>query len=113
MAKMELRKPIDLLLTEKNNINKQLTTIQDQFNVKQELLTSLRSDQFSCREGKEHLSVSNMNKPARRVFDNQIAQLQMKIDEVLKELDVLEKDRVVVSSRAKAIDKSLKELQNA
>ena len=113
MAKMELRKPIDILLNEKNSIDKKLTTINDQFTVKQEKLTSLRHDQFSCREGKEQLSNSNMNKPAKRVFDKQIAEIQLVINDVMKELEELEKQRVVIDSQRKAIDKSIKELQNA
>lgn len=110
---MELRKPIDLLFTEKNEIDKKLTTLQDQFNVKHEKLTALRQEQFHCREGKEQLSASNMNKPAKRVFDKRIVELQIEIEAVSKELEEVEKQRVVVTSLRKGIEKSIKELQNS
>lgn len=113
MARQELRKPIDSLLTEKNNLDKKLTTVKDEYDRYQEELGKLRQDQFSFREGKEALSPSNQNKPARRVFDANIAECQKRIEEVLKSLDDVEKRRVVVTSQLKAIEKSIRELQNA
>lgn len=113
MAKVELRKAIDSLLNEKREIDKHLTRVNDEFNAKQEELGKLRRDQHSMREAKETLSNTNSSKPAKRVFDQQIADAQLRVNEILKGLDQLEKDRVVWSSKGKAIDKSIKELQNA
>lgn len=113
MARQELRKPIDTLLTEKNKLDATLTGVKDRYDRYQEELTKLRYEQHSYREGKETLQNSNQNKPARRVFDQQIAECQKRVEEVLKELDNVEKERAVVSSKLKAIEKSIKELQNA
>lgn len=113
MARQELRKPIDVLLTEKNKIDQILTSIQDRYNRFQEELQKLRAEQYSFREGKETLSNTNQNKPARRVFDHQITECQKRVEEVLKELDLVEKDRVIQGSKLKALEKSIKELQNA
>ena len=113
MARPELRKSIDSLMQEKNKLDQQLTTLQDRYIVAQDQLRSARGDQHGAREAKEALSNSNMNKPARRVFDQDIAIAQKIIDDVLKEIDLLEKDRVVVASKVTAIAKSIKELQNS
>lgn len=113
MAKAELRKPIEILMIEKNKIDGQLTTLKDQYESMHAELQKLRFEQMSYREGKETLQPSNQNKPARRVFDAQIASAQLRIDVIMKSLDQLEKDRVVTTSRVKAIEKSIKELQNA
>lgn len=113
MAKIELRKAIDSLMKEKNDIDKQLTRINDGFQAKHEELGRLRADQHSMREAKETLSNSNSSKPAKRVFEQQISSAQLRVNEILKEVDQLEKDRVVWSSKVKAIEKSIKELQNA
>lgn len=113
MAKQELRKPIDTLLTEKNKIDQSLTSIKDRYDRYHEELQKLRFEQHGYREAKETLSNTNQNKPGRRVFDQSIADAQRRIDEVLKELDQVEKDRVVVASKGKAIERSIKELQNA
>lgn len=113
MAKVELRKPIATLLDEKAKLDQNTTTINDKYNRFSEELQRLRQEQFSYREAKEHLQNTNSNKPARQVFDQNIASTQRRIDEVLKELDIAEKERVVASSRAKAIDSSIKQLQNA
>lgn len=113
MARQELRKPIDTLLNEKNKLDGKLTNIKDRYDRFQEELQKLRYEQHSYREGKETLQNSNQNKPARRVFDAQIVECQKRIDEVMKELDTVEKERVVQSSHLKAIEKSIKELQNA
>jgi chromosome segregation ATPase len=113
MARQELRKPIDTLLNEKNKLDGIITSIKDRYDRFHEELNKLRYEQHSYREGKETLQNSNQNKPARRVFDQQIAECQKRIEEVLKELDNVEKERVVQSSKLKAIEKSIKELQNA
>jgi len=113
MAKMELRKPISLLFDEKTKIESQVTGLVNELNMRQEKLQKLRSEQFGYREAKEHLPNNNSSKPARKVFDDNIAACQRGIDEVLKEMDKLEKDRSVVSSKLKSIEKSIKDLQNA
>lgn len=113
MAKQELRKPIDALLTEKSKIDQNLTSIKDRYDRFHEELQKLRYEQHGYREAKETMQNSNQNKPARRVFDQNIAEAQLRIDVIMKELDNVEKDRVVWASKGKAIERSIKELQNA
>lgn len=113
MAKMELRKPIAMLVEEKNKIDQKFNDVVERYTVSQTALQTLRSEQYSYREAKEHLQNTNSNKAARKVFDDQIAKAQLGIDEALKKLDLIEKDRVVIDSQRKAIEKSIKELQNS
>lgn len=113
MAKHELRKPLDTLLTKKNELDQKKITINDQHTRYQTELQSLRNDQTAYRTAKETLSNTVSNKPSRKVFDDQISTIQLRVNEVLKELDRVEKDNEVVVSQIKAIDKSIKELQNS
>lgn len=113
MARQELRRPIDTLLSEKNKLDQILISINDEYTKYQTQLQELRYEQHGYREAKETLQNSNQNKPARRVFDTQIAEAQRKIDDILKMLDEVEKRRVVQASKLKALEKSIKELQNA
>lgn len=113
MARVELRKPIEGLMEEKTKIERQLTNINDHYTKYHTQLSQLRADQFSYREGKETLSNTVQNKPARRVFDQKIADCQLEIDKTMKLLEDVEKERVVWSTKLKAMDKSLNELRNA
>jgi small-conductance mechanosensitive channel len=113
MTKQNLRKPTDLLFTQKGEIEKQLTQFNDRFILLQEQLNELRGEQSGLREAKETLSNTNTNKPAKVAFDKRISEIQLIINAKLKELDTVEKDRIAVTSRLKAIEKSIKELQNA
>lgn len=113
MAKVELRKAIDSLLKEKQSIDAQLTSINDGFTLSQEQLMNYRREQASYREARATLSNTNQSNPAKKVLNQQISEAQLKVDEILKSIDKLEKDRVVWAAKGKAIDKSIKELQNA
>lgn len=112
MAKMELRKPINSLLEEKSKLDQQLTTIMDEYNVTTEKLASTRADLFSYRESKEHLSQTNLNKAARLVFDKNIAECQKQLQDISGILEKIEQRRVIVHGKIKAMEKSIKELQN-
>lgn len=113
MAKHELKKPIDLLLSKKNELEKKLTENRDWFTRYGEELQALRHEEFTCKEGKETLSQSNANKPARRVLDNQIAVVRKAAEDKQKQIEEIEKQRVVISSELKAIESSIRELQRA
>lgn len=113
MARQELRKPIDMLLEEKNKIDAGLTALNDKYNLLQKDLQDARMEQQHIREAKETLSNNNANKPARKLFDDQICVLQRKIEDISNQFSSLEKDRVVLDSKGKAIQKSLSELRNA
>lgn len=114
MARQELKKPIATLLDEKSKIDIKLTEITDRYTRFQTELQTLRYEQASYREAKEQLQNTNSNKAARRVFDSYISAAQKRIDDVVnKEIDQCEKDRVVAVSHKQAIEKSIKELQNA
>lgn len=113
MAKIELRKSIQALLDEKNDINKQLQRIEDEFKMLHEKLQVQRGEQFGYKEGLATMTQSAQNGPARRVLTNNIAKCEMIIKGVQDDIDRVEKDRVVWASKGKALDKSIKELQNA
>lgn len=113
MARVELHKPLDKLYQERNKIDQQLTTIKDEYDNAHEQLKNMRADQFAYKEGKAALSNTNQNRAARKVFDDSIASCQKSIQDILQKLDVIEKNRVIWYSKSKAIEKSIKELQNA
>lgn len=113
MPRMEMRKPIDALMTEKAKIDQKLTEFKDKYELLSAKLQELRASQFHFREGKAALSNSNMNNPAKKVFDQQISTAQKEIEETLKSIDELEKDRTVWTSKGNAMLKSIKELQNS
>ena len=113
MARHDLRKPIDTLLTQKAKLDQDKITLNDRHTLLQTKLQSLRSDQMAFRNGKETMSNTVSNRAARKVFDDQISALQLTINEVLKELDDVVKQDEVLVSKIKAIDKSIKELQNS
>lgn len=111
MARMELRKPIDTLLNEKNKFDKQMTELQDKYNACGERLQTYRAEQAANREAKERLSNTQSNKIARKVLDQGIADAQVEINKIQIEIEELEKNRVVVGSRLKAIEGSIAELR--
>lgn len=113
MPRHELRKPIDTLLDEKNKLDRQLTDINDRRERFVTEMQTLRQDQFSYRQAKETLPNTVQHKPAKRVYDQKIVEAQRRVDEIQKELEQVEKDHVVIKSRAIAISRSLKELQNS
>lgn len=113
MARQELRAPINALLEDKSKLDVAFTDLKNKYDVLSTELQRKRNEQSGYREAKETLQNTNSNKPARRVFDQRIADCQISIDETLKKLEELEKDRVVKSSQIVAISKSIKELQNA
>jgi chromosome segregation ATPase len=111
MVSQNLKRPIDTLLTEKNKLDNKKTTLNDLHIRYTTELQQLRNDQNSYRTAKESMSNTVSNRAARKVFDDQIAQLQLRVNEVLKELDKITKDNEVVESQVKAMAKSIKELQ--
>ena len=113
MARVEMRKPISSLMDEKSKLDLLMTALGDRYTRWQTELAERRANQFAYREGKNALSNSNSSKPARKVFDEQIAAEQLALEKCIKELDLVEKERVAVHSKLKAIEKSIKELQNA
>ena len=113
MAKYELRKPLDILLQQKQKLDQEKISINDQHTRYQTELQDLRNSQTGFRTAKESLSNTVSNRAARKVFDDQISQMQLRVNEVLKELDAIDKKNEVVVSQIKAMDKSIKELQNS
>lgn len=113
MARLELRNARNTLIEEKNRLDQEMTTLTDKYNLAVETLGQHRRLQFEYREGKESLPNTNSSKGAKKVFNDKIVEHQIKIDEIQKTLEEYEKSRVVLASKIKAMDKSIKELQTA
>lgn len=113
MARAELRRPIDTLLSEKAKLDQRKITINDLHTRYQTELQQLRSDQNGYRTASESMQNTVSNRAAKKVFSDQISQLQLRVNEVLKELDKASKDNEVIESQCKAMEKSIKELQTA
>jgi chromosome segregation ATPase len=113
MARHDLKKPIDTLLTAKNALDQKKISINDQHTRYTTELQQLRSDQNGYRTASESMSNTVSNRAAKKVFSDQIAQLQLRVNEVLKELDRITKENEVVESQVKAMAKSIKELQSS
>jgi hypothetical protein len=113
MTQQKYKKAADVLISEKNSIDRKLTEINDRRVVLQTQLQELRNNQFGYREAKEILSPTAMNKAARLVLDNQISAAQIEIEKVLKDLDTVEKDHEIWYSKSKGMEKSIREIQTA
>jgi hypothetical protein len=113
MTNQNLKKAVDVLFTEKSRIDKQMTEINDRRTRFATELQEKRAEQFGYREAKESLPNMELHKPARKVLDDEAFRCQSRIDQLLKELDQVEKDALVWGSKSRAIEKSIKELQNS
>lgn len=113
MARQELKAPLSKLFDEKSKHETSINTIKDKITIKQEQLLVARREKDGYREAKEHLSNTASNKPAINVFNQGIAEAEKKCQDINTELDVLQKDYEVVNSKIKALERSIKELQNA
>ena len=113
MAKLELRKAVSALMDEKSKWDAQATQHKDKLAVLQQQFQEARNSEHGYREAKETLPRSNASRPATIVFDREIANSHKQAEDLLKEIEAISKQLDIVVSKAKALDKSIRELQNA
>lgn len=113
MTKVELRTSKKLLEDEKSKLDKERIRIGDQRNAIAQSMATLRAAEFSHQESKQALMNKESNKPARQVIDNEIKNVRIEIQKVEKELEKHNKDFMVVDSKIKALEGSIRELSQA
>lgn len=113
MTKVELRTSKKVLEDEKAKLDTKRIQLNDQRNARAEKMAQLRAVEFSHNEAKQQLINKEGNKPARAVLDNEIKEVRLEIQSVEKELEALNKDFIVVDSRIKALEGSIRELSKA
>lgn len=113
MTKIELRSSKQALEKERNKLNEQLTHMRDRRIIQAEKLAALRSEEFSHSEARKTLGNKESSKPALKVLGDQITQVRILIETTQKELEVIDKDYIVLESKIKALDGSIKELSQA
>lgn len=113
MAKESLRVPISSLMEEKTQINNKLINVRDRANKVHEDLARLRQEEYSYREASEALGSNAKSKPAKIVFQRQLTEVRKEIEAKQQEWEVLEKERIILTSQVASIEGSIRDLSKA
>lgn len=111
MARTELRKPADVLAQQRNKIDQEMITIQDQINLQHEQMAKSRQDQFGFKEAIAGLNPQASNNLPRKILRAELDEARGKADGHSKTIDELTKKLEAAQIRKKSIDKAIKELQ--
>lgn len=111
MARQELRKPVDVLATQRNKIDQEIITIKDQMEVEHKKMSDARADQFGAKEAIAGLSPQASNNLPRKILRQSLDEARGIADGHSAAIDKLTKSLDLAVAKKKSIDKAIKELQ--